>query len=140
MNLFLHKLALIFLLLFTLPSTNSLHLSWTEQQEPYIRKSVISKVVSRLWLIIDSKCIGAITRRQARDSVSKVLEVFNKQDELNDRDFYNYFKKIDKECEGAINKEEFVELIDKFVNGEEEGKESEDESESGSEDEDEGEK
>ena len=116
MKLIHQALLILIILLFVAPSS-PVSLSWSEQTEPYIRKSVIEKVVNRLWLLIDHRCIGAITFNQARHSTPKVLEVFNKQNEFTYGLFLKYFKQIDSSCERALSKSEFIDWIDMFLNG-----------------------
>ena len=81
-----------------------------------IDKDKITKVVGKLWKIVDKKKIGAITKKQAKNAVVKALTVLGKEDLFKEKLFEFAFNKVDADGDGALNEEEFVNLVDHFVN------------------------
>ena len=59
---------------------------------------------------------GGKTKKQAKTSVIKALTVLGKEDLFKEKIFEILFNKVDADGDGALNEEEFVNLIDHFIN------------------------
>ena len=68
-----------------------------------------------IWSQFDKTGIGALTRKQAKEMCKSALEKVKMGKIFNDALFDKTFDMVDADHDGALDIEEFVNLIDKMI-------------------------
>ena len=89
---------------------------WDIFGKALINKKAIEGIVNILWPMFDTKGIGAVTKKQAQEFTQKALETLKLSSVWDESEFDKYFAEADSDNDGALEKHELVDLIEKYAN------------------------
>ena len=80
-----------------------------------VDKKKIRDAVNLVWPLFDKKKIGALTKKQTKETAKKIASILRLSLAWNDKLFDKIFDEVDEDHDGALEKKELVNLIDKLV-------------------------
>ena len=106
----------IFLICIFMQLSKAIKMNQLELENEGYDEAMVGAVVDKCWETADRHGYGAITKKQAKTLVQTVLAAVNLSHLWNDLVFNLTFKMVDKDHDGALDREELSNLLNKIMN------------------------